>query len=799
MAALLVATLLVAPVTAQEAAPTSPPAGMDSEAPLQRLQTELDALQKHVERAAGDEKTLVGLRQEIEAIAREAGDYLTTLAPRLKDVQGQLADLGPPPAADAPPEHPTIAQERERLTAMAADLDAAVKTGLLLQSRAAQLVDRVQDERRSAFTRQLLERTAGPLHRTFWTDLAEEAGRGLYQLGVLAEDGWKFIGANPVVLVILMAAVLLFGWLRFRLWRGVQAPLAAPFEGQPRFLRRAGLAVAMTLARALPVLIVAGLVYLSFRALNLIAPRFEALAAALLYSAAIYAVTRALALSLLSPMQPAWRLLPVPETSAPALTRLTLAIAAVFAFDVAFAGLSRSLHLALPIAVAESALASLAIAGLLAFLLMVPFSEPPAGRAGVLVRLRPVWLKLPLWLVVAGITLAVLLGYVALARYLSAQVVVTSSILVALIVLAMAVRALAADMSDGSTLTGRWIAESFGVDDQRLPLVAFLLGTLLNILLLAGVVPLLLLQLGFAWQDISIWLGKVLFGLQLGGYNLSVLALFGAMILFAVVVFVTRLLQRWIEHGVMSARRADAGLAQSLRSIVGYAGFAAAVLLALSHLGLDLTNLAIVAGALSVGIGFGLQSVVNNFVSGLILLVERPVKVGDWVIVSGTEGYVRRISVRATEIETFDRSSVIIPNSELITGKLTNWTLQSPLGRALIRVGTSYGSDPDEVRSTLLECAKAHPKVLQWPAPSASFDNFGASSLDFTLRVFLADINEVISVTTELRTAILKAFRAKGIEIPFPQQDVHVRNYQIAEPKQPERPSRRTPAADDAD
>src|SRR5205085_10526985 len=146
----------------------------------------------------------------------------------------------------------------------------------------------------------------------------------------------------------------------------------------------------------------------------------------------------------------------------------------------------------------------------------------------------------------------------------------------------------------------------------------------------------------------------------------------------------------------------------SVSTIIGYLGVIAALTFALAELGIDVQKIALIAGALSVGIGFGLQSVVSNFVSGLILLTERPIRVGDSIVVKGEEGWVRRVRVRATEIETFDRASVIIPNSEFITGVVKNWTRANTLGRVVIKVGVAYDSDPDQVRDILLDIASTH-------------------------------------------------------------------------------------------
>jgi small-conductance mechanosensitive channel len=220
----------------------------------------------------------------------------------------------------------------------------------------------------------------------------------------------------------------------------------------------------------------------------------------------------------------------------------------------------------------------------------------------------------------------------------------------------------------------------------------------------------------------------------------------------------------------------DPGIVNSIDTVVGYVGIALAALLAVSYAGLDITNLAIVAGALSVGIGFGLQSIVNNFVSGLILLIERPIKVGDRIVVGDQQGLVRRISVRATEIETFDRASLIVPNSELITGRVLNWTHRDSLVSVNIKVGVGYGSDPAQVVAILKKCADDHPEVLRNPPAGAIFENFGDSALMFSLRISLPDIANSSRVQSELRIAMLTALREANIEIPFNQLDVNLRD-----------------------
>jgi small-conductance mechanosensitive channel len=217
-----------------------------------------------------------------------------------------------------------------------------------------------------------------------------------------------------------------------------------------------------------------------------------------------------------------------------------------------------------------------------------------------------------------------------------------------------------------------------------------------------------------------------------------------------------------------------------MTTIGGYIGFIIAILIGLSTAGVNFANIAIVAGALSVGIGFGLQNIVNNFVSGLILLFERPIKTGDWISVGGTEGFVKQISVRSTRIQTFDRADVIVPNSELISQQVTNRTLHDAFGRVTIPVGVAYGSDTELVRDLLLQIANDHPEVVKTgevPPAQVLFQAFGDSTLNFELRCIIRNVSLVLVVSSEMNFAIDKRFREHKIEISFPQRDIWIRSW----------------------
>ncbi len=218
----------------------------------------------------------------------------------------------------------------------------------------------------------------------------------------------------------------------------------------------------------------------------------------------------------------------------------------------------------------------------------------------------------------------------------------------------------------------------------------------------------------------------------------------------------------------------DSGVRYTITTVFRYAMLIAGTTMVSHLLGLRWSQVQWLVAGLSVGLGFGLQEVFANFVSGIIILVERPIRIGDVVTIDGVSGVVSRIQIRATSITDWDRREYIVPNRELVTGKLLNWTLSDSTNRIMISVGISYASDPDLARETMLRIAQEHPNVMAEPAPIATFENFGDSSLDLILRAYLPDLDNRLRTITEIHTQILRSFAEAGINIPFPQREVKV-------------------------
>jgi small-conductance mechanosensitive channel len=453
------------------------------------------------------------------------------------------------------------------------------------------------------------------------------------------------------------------------------------------------------------------------------------------------------------------------------LCGLVVLLAFIYSLTTLLYVTTRLIQAPFSLTIAVALPSSLLIAGLVVALLRTPLGLTKETAPPRLFK----FIRTIVWAIVGAIVVCAVTGYLPLARFLGQQLIVTGSILALVYLLLLWVDGFSQGLSDDSTIMGRWLKGSAGLERARREQLALPMGLLFKFAVLILSVPLIMLQWGYAWPDIREWYRQLFFGLHIGNTEVTLGALLAAVLVFGVGYAAARLFQGWLDARVLLPAGISGGVRNSIRTGIGYVGIVIAALAAFSYAGFSLSNIAIIAGALSVGIGFGLQNLVNNFVSGLILLAERPIRVGDLVVVGGEEGYVRKISVRSTELETFDGAHVLIPNSYFIAEKVKNWTFRNNIRRVAIPIGVAYGSEPRQVQAVLLKVARDNPDVLKTPEPFVTLDEFAPASINFTLYTFIGDITKTGSVRTQLSMMILTAFAEAGIVIPFGQTDVAVR------------------------
>jgi potassium efflux system protein len=479
----------------------------------------------------------------------------------------------------------------------------------------------------------------------------------------------------------------------------------------------------------------------------------------------LLSVGRGLTHAVLAPDAPARRLMILDDGAATRLYRLIAGAIVVVALAVFLHVIHRVLAAGVPVRLATSALMALIVAFFLTRLLLANRPPEEDGKDEGL----PSWARLVGWAAVAAILATLATGHISLAAFIAARIVDAVIVLGGLVLLLALVDSLFGQSVPAEGGRRRNLAATFGVKPTQLNFFATLIAGILRALLFVIAAFLLVGGLGASITDIASTLDQFSFGIEVGQVRVALFDVLAAVgMLIAGLVF-TRIVHRWLTNSVLPKASLEVGLQNSIATVFGYLGVIAAGLLALGQLGINLQNVALVAGALSVGIGFGLQSVVSNFVSGIILLAERPIRVGDIIVVKGEEGYVRRISVRSTEIETFEHANVIIPNSELVTNVVKNWTHFNTIGRTTVKVGVAFNSNPEKVREILLATVDRHPQVVKKPAPRVLLLGFGEKALEFELRCIVTNVGFAASVRSDLYFAILQSFRTEGIEMPFQQ------------------------------
>ncbi len=486
----------------------------------------------------------------------------------------------------------------------------------------------------------------------------------------------------------------------------------------------------------------------------------------------------ALIKSALSPQQTAWRITLLTPDSARRLSWRCRLLAIVIAIDLFLSIAGNPASVSASLRTFET-FGSIVIEGLILLSLVsgklwqreVPPDEDGAAHEKERRLSKRLWLwarRATVVIVIVGIAGSVI-GYLDLGSFLIKSMLSTAIVAAVLFLSREILRESIAMMTRSKLLR-----ERLGASHRTRRTMKFWLRAVLDPMLAILMVYVLANIWGVPFDRLAMWTGQALQGFQVGNVQISLLDIAAGIGTFIVTIVVTRLVQTILQDHILPESGWDEGTQLSVLSVMSYVGFTLAAVLGIAVIGVDMTTIGLIAGGLSIGIGLGLQGIVNNFISGIILLIERPVKVGDWVIVGAHEGFVKRVSIRATEIETWRRANVIIPNAELLNTSVTNWTHHDRMGRMEIKVRVPRGADVDLVQEIMLDCGKSHPSVVSWPEPSALFMDFGENGLDFELRCFTADNLWVYFIASDIRFAINRRLREEGIEIVLPQRVIHM-------------------------
>ena len=746
--------------------------GIDLQATIADWQRQLDLLEKELSRPRLRYSELNEFRDRLQHVRSEAGELWNKLQPRLQADKAQMDLFGPAPAAGQPAEPKQTALARAELNYHSSLLSGGQTQVNSTNLRIENLLNAIQDVRRKNFSSVLFQPIPGVYAYETWANLPEHVPAAARKIRDLIVGWWQNVPDRREVGYIAIEALLLALLLGAACRRGIRRTRRTEDTADsPPFWRRASAAAALVVFRTLPIVVPVAFLYGMIASTQNPPERIDWLFYLTAQSLVIVFTVWALASAVFSPRAPHRRLVPTSDAAAARLRNLVTLLAVVYSLTTFLYVATRLVQAPFALTIAIALPSSLLMAGLVVALLRTPLGAASTAAPPRLFKL----VRTIVWAIVGAIVVTAVSGYLPLARFLAQQLVVTGSILALIYLLLLWVDGFAQGFSDDGTIVGGWLKRSAALERARREQLALPISLFLKFAVLVLSVPLIMLQWGYSGPDIREWYWQLFFGLRIGNTDVTFGALLASILVFGVGYAAARLFQGWLDARVLLPAGISGGVRNSIRTGIGYIGIVIAALTAFSYAGFSLSNIAIIAGALSVGIGFGLQNLVNNFVSGLILLAERPIRVGDLVVVGGEEGYVRKISVRSTELETFDRAHVLIPNSYFVSEKVKNWTFRNNVRRIAIPIGVAYGSDPRQVQAVLLKVAADNPDVLKTPEPAVTLDEFSPASVNFTLYAFIADITKTGSVRTELSMAILGAFNEAGIVIPFGQTDVTIR------------------------
>ncbi|ONQ14615.1 mechanosensitive ion channel protein [Burkholderia cenocepacia] len=750
----------------------------DAVAQLKQMQAELDRIKQQTS-TASNSKELDALDDSAQELSTDVAKLQSDLTPQRAQAQAQLDVLGPPPAEGAAPETPAVAKQRASLDARKTQIDAALKQAADQKTSLANLTEQFAKLHRSLLKNQLAFRSGSIFSAQFWLPLFHLSPDDRQRLQDFDDELFDMLrsswvpGQRAITAVLLIAAFA--AWLGGR--RLIERGLAwiALNRLPPTRLRRSALALSTALSTFLATAIAIQILYLAVARHYELTPSLTDLWDQFAKLAATCALIAGLGRALLCTKHPSWRLPALADPVALAMKPFPAILAALLLVSGTLESINRIVDTSLSVTLFGRGIVSLVVALTVgASLLRANRARAALAAAGEAPEQRSTLAGL----IHAGVTLAIvaslialLIGYITVARFITYELVWFEIVLCATYILIQLTRDASESLFSSSLSTGQQIKHLFALEDRHLDQARTVLsGFGTSLLMLIAAIALVTGGFGTTPGDLLDSAVAMIGSQRLQSLNIMPDRIMNAVIGFAIGFYLLRSLRRWLDGEFMPALGMDTGMRVSLITLFTNVGYVLLVLMTLGLLGVRWNNLAWIVSALSVGIGFGLQEIVKNFVSGLILLTERPVKVGDMVSIAGVEGDIRRINVRATEIQLSDRSTVIVPNSQLISQNVRNVTMgNSTQGVATLVLTFPLNTDPEQVRDLLLDAYRAHQAILEKPAPSVTFSQLAPDGITLSVTGYVSSPRIASSTKSDLLFEILKQLRAAGITLSSPQ------------------------------
>ena len=771
------AMLSAAPLTETPTASATAASASISDNDLQELQLRLYSLKQQVSQASNYSQ-LEAPQDLLQALIQEIARLSALLLPVQTQLQSQLSVLGPAPAGESPLEKAEITRQRADLTEQKHQIDIKLNTLATLKASAAELLSQIAVIRRGLLETEVTQQTHGILNPWFWAPLfnppAEDRQRlseFLQQIGATLDAAWQ--PGQRFYTTVLLALALALWFFGHRLTDKGLTWLCIHRMPEGR-LRRSALALSSVFATVLAAWFALQLLFYALTRQLPLTPQLAGFSQDFEKIVYTCVLITGLSRALLSTKHPSWRLPAIADPVALAIKPFPIRLAWVLLILVAMAQITNVTSMSSPVVLSVRGFVALVVSGMIGALLLrvsrirralVATGETPeAGTtlAGVIYAFASIAVVVSL--------LALVIGYVSLSRFITYELVWLFIIFSGFYLLIQILKDGCEYLFSPKHSTGKALKQLLGIGDPRLEQISIILsGVGRAALVLIAFISLVVGGVGSTLGQLATNTLAILGGDGLRKLNIVPGNLLHAVLALFIGIYLTRTLRRWLDNEFLPKTEMDPGMCASLSTLFSNIGYALVILLTLSSLGVQWTNLAWIVSALSVGIGFGLQEIVKNFVSGLILLTERPVKVGDLISISGVEGDIRRINVRATEIQLADRSIVIVPNSQLISQNLRNVTLGgSAQGVATLELMFPLDIDPEQVRNLLYDTYTEHESILEKPAPFVRFSQLKPEGITLTITGYVASPRTVGAIKSELLFEILKRLGAAGIELAKP-------------------------------